>query len=337
MELFLPPMVRFHELPANIATARLNYAPAMSFHQQVTAQQAIDALRQLQPDVEDIYYLFVTDSQERLVGVVTIHQLICASPGARLFEFMDRRQITLPADATLEEQAQLMSESGMLALPVVDEKSRLVGAMDVSDIIRAIERESTTEMYHLAGLDRDENAGQLTAATTWYRTFWLICSLLVALLAGWVISSFQSVFASALVLVAFIPLVIRPGGQAGMQTLTFIVRSLTLGQLNRVKIGDVLNRELGSGIINGLIVGGLAGLAGWLWQGQPLLGLVVGVAVLGNLVLAALIGVGVPMACKALHIEPARASAMLVTMVTDVCGLVLFLGLASAALHMGYL
>jgi magnesium transporter len=250
---------------------------------------------------------------------------------------MDRRQITLPADATLEEQARLMSESGLLALPVIDEKSRLVGAMDVTDIIRSIEGESTTEMYHLAGLNRDENAGQPTAATSGYRTFWLICSLLVALLAAWVISSFQSVLASALVLVVFIPLVIRPGGQAGMQTLTFVVRSLALGQFSRIKAGDVLNRELGSGIINGLLVGGLAGLAGWLWQGQPLLGLVVGIAVLGNLLLAVLVGVAIPMVCKALRIEPARASAMLVTMATDVCGLVLFLGLAGVALHLGYL
>jgi magnesium transporter len=325
IELLLPSAVRLHEMPVYAETAR--YAPALSFHQQVTAQQATEALRQMQSDVDHIYYLFVTDSSERLVGVVTLRQLICVAPGARLFEFMDRRVISLPYDATLEEQARLMSDAGLLALPVVDEKGRLVGAMDASDLIGALREESTTEMYHLAGLNQDETLERRTTTAAGYRAFWLLSSLVAAFVGAWLISALSSLSGGVASLAVFIPLVVMLGMLAGRQSLTFVAHSLLLGQVRHYRARDVMGREMGASLINGLLIGGTAGLLGWLWQGQVMLGIVAGIAVLGTLLLAALAGAGVPLACKKLDINPARASALLVNAIASLGGLALLFGL----------
>jgi magnesium transporter len=332
LDLILPPVVRFHDMPAYAAPNRLNCSPALSFHQQTTAQQAIDALRQMQSDIDHVYYLFVTDAQERLVGVVSMRALICATPGARLFEFMDRQVISLSDDATLEEQAHVMSESGLLALPVVDEKGRLLGAMDASDLISAMQEESTAEMYHLAGIDKQEAPAHTPAATRGYRTFWLLANLGVVFLAALLISSFLGVFAHTPVLAALLPLAALLGGLAGRQTLTFVVRSLTLGQIDRTQTRRVLGRELAAGLANGLIVGGIAGAITWLWQGQAVLSLVVGVSVLLTLLLASLVGVAVPMLCKTLQLDHTRIPALVVPAVCSLGGVALLLGLSALVL-----
>jgi magnesium transporter len=337
MDLALPPIVRFHELHTPYADSRLAFEPALSFHQQTTAQEAIDALRQLDPQASNVYYLFVTDSQERLVGVVNLHQLLCAAPGARLFEFMERQQITLSHRATLEEQANLMSETGLLALPVVDDQGRLVGAMDSSDLIRTMRDESTAEMYHLAGIQKSENVAQPTASSASYRSAWLLANLGVALLLAWFISGFAQVITSAVVLVALLPLVLRPAQHAAMQGATMTVRSLALGQITLHNSRAMLSREMLGGLFNGLVLGGVASLVGWLWQGSMLLGMLVGLAVLVNLVLAVLAGVGVPLLCKAWNIDPTRMSGLAVTTITDICGLACLLGMGALALSAGYL
>jgi magnesium transporter len=254
-----------------------------------------------------------------------------------LFEFMDQRQITLSADASLAEQAHVISDSGLLALPVVDEKSRLVGAMDASDVIRAMESEYTAGMYHLAGLSAGETAAQTDTTSAGYRTIWLVGNLAIAFMLAWIISSFASMIAGAALLVAFIPLAVRLASQAGMQSLTFMVHSLALGQVSADNQRQMMHRELVNGLMNGLLLGSVAGLLGGLWQGSMVLGLIIGVAVLINLLLASLAGAGVPLLFKALRLNPGHMSAMVVTTLTDVCGLGLLLGLATLALHGGYL
>jgi magnesium transporter len=337
MELILPPTVRYHDMPVAADTDELRFAPALSFHQQVTAQQALDALRQMQDDVESIYYLFVTDSQDRLVGVINLHKLICAAPGSRLFEFMDRRIISLPHDATLKQQARIMSESGLLALPVVDEQGRLVGALDAGDLSRTMQEESTAEMYHLAGLAQDESIEQPASFTFGYRSFWLVANLLMAFVVALVLSSFEGLLTQATVLVVLLPLAVLQGGQAARQSLTFVERSLALGQVLPGQSRDVLSRELTSAALNGLLISTLAGLLVWLWQGQVALGLLTSGAVFVNTLLAALAGAGVPLACRNLGIDPARASAVLVTTITSVGGVLLLLGLGALAMQWGYL
>lgn len=315
----------------------LLYAPALSFPKHATAQQVIDALRMMRPGDESVYYLFVTGEEDRLVGVVSLRQVVTAAPTTRLDSMMSREVVTLPYAMPPEEQAHILGDSGFLALPVVDEAGRLVGSLDATELLSAVEDEATEDMYHLAGVAADEELERPLARAARDRVFWLMINMATAFLAAAVVSRFQSVIAQAAVLAAFMPVVAGQGGNAGTQTLTFIVRSLALGEVSFHNARRTFLRELFIGVCNGLTIGLLVGVIGWLWQGSVGLGVVIGVAMLGNLIMASLAGVLVPLSLKALRIDPALASSIFVTTVTDVCGFALFLGLGATALSMGYL
>lgn len=315
----------------------LTYAPALCFPQHASAQQVIEALRQMRPDAESVYYLYVSGPGERLVGVISLRQLVVAAPEARLESFMTRQVLTLPADLSPEEQAQHLADTGLLALPVVDADGRLVGALDASDLLDAVAEEATEDMYLLAGVDKDEEITTPLRRAARDRVFWLMINSATAFLAASVVSGFAEVIAQAAILAAFMPVVAGQGGNAGTQTLTFIVRSLALGEVSFANARRTLLRELAIGLSNGLCIGLLVGTIGWLWQGNLALGVIIAVAMVCNLLLASLVGVLVPLTLRALKIDPALASSIFVTATTDTCGFLIFLGLGMAALNMGYL
>jgi magnesium transporter len=315
----------------------LSYAPALSFPKHATTQQLIDALRMMRPGDESVYYLFVTGDEDRLVGVVSLRQVVTAPPDTRLEKIMSTEVVSLPAGMAAEEQAHILGDSGFLALPVVDGEGRLVGSLDATELLDAVEDEATEDMYRLAGVSRDEELSRPLAQAARDRVFWLVINMVTAFLAAAVVSRFESVIAQAAVLAAFMPVVAGQGGNAGTQTLTFIVRSLALGEVSFRNARATLLRELLIGVCNGVAIGLLVALVAWLWQGSWALGVVIGVAMLGNLILASLAGVLVPLTLKALKIDPALASSIFVTTVTDVCGFALFLGLGALAIGLGYL
>ncbi|GAB4437590.1 MAG: hypothetical protein OHK0015_30440 [Chloroflexi bacterium OHK40] len=315
----------------------LIYAPALSFPRHATAQQVIDALRMMRPGDESVYYLFVTGEEDRLVGVVSLRQIVTAAPDTRIDQIMSSEVISLPASMAPEEQAHILGDSGLLALPVVDAEGRLVGSLDATELLDAVEDEATEDMYRLAGVAGDEELERPIARAARDRVFWLMINMITAFFAAAVVSRFEGVIAQAAMLAAFMPVVAGQGGNAGTQTLTFIVRSLALGEVSFANARRTLMRELFIGLCNGLTIGLLVGLIGWLWQGSVALGMVIGVAMLGNLILASVAGVLVPLALKAIRVDPALASSIFVTTVTDVCGFALFLGLGALALGMGYL
>lgn len=319
------------------AEAELDYAPALSFPRHATAQQVIDALRMMRPGDESVYYLFVTGGEDRLVGVVSLRQVVTAHPETRLEAIMSPEVVSLPAAMDPAQQAHILGDSGFLALPVVDEDGRLVGSLDATELLEAVEDNATEDMYHLAGIAKDEELERPVGRAARDRVFWLTINLATAFLAAAVVSRFQGVIAHAAILAAFMPVVAGQGGNAGTQTLTFIVRSLALGEVSFTNARRTLGRELLIGLCNGLCIGLLVGLVGFAWQGSAALGLIIGVAMLGNLLIAALAGVVVPLALKAVRVDPALASSIFVTTATDVCGFSLFLGLGALAVQAGYL
>ncbi len=327
------PMV--HNLPSN--NGELVYEPALSFPRHATAQQVIDALRMMRPGDESGYYLFVTGEKGRLVGVVSLRQIVTAAPDTRLDAIMTTDVVSLPAAMPVEEQARILGDSGFLALPVVDDAGRLVGSLDATELLDTVQEEATEDMYRLAGVAANEEIERPITRAARDRVFWLVINLATAFLAAAVVSQFEGVIAQAAMLAAFMPVVAGQGGNAGTQTLTFIVRSLALGAVSFHNARRTLLRELFIGVCNGISIGLLVGLIGWLWQGNPALGVVIGLAMLGNLIMASLAGVIVPLTLKALRIDPALASSIFVTTVTDVCGFAFFLGLGALALGMGHL
>ncbi len=335
LEVFRPAAVRVHEVPATARPECLPYAPALSFPQHITAQKAVNAIRDMPADTMSVYYLFVTDYAEHLVGVVSLQQLIAAPPGAQLFEIMDRRIITLPYDATLEEQAHMMGTTGLMALPVIDEDGHLVGALDTTNLVQAVNAEATRQMYLLAGLQQDDSLEHPLLSVVASRAFWLLATMGTLFVAVLLVGAYQQTIAHIALVAALIPLVLGLSNAASQQTLTGMVRSLALGTIGTADTRRVLAREAAISAINGLLCGTLAGLLVWFWQGSAALALVVGVTLMLTLVVGVISGALVPLLFKHVRHNPARGASLLVATTTSLCGLALLLGLANLALLTG--
>ncbi len=299
----------------------------------MTVAQALLFVRQQDPDGEAPYYLYVVDNDDKLVGVVGLRALIGAASDTVIEQIMYRDLRTVPVGTDQEEVANLMTKYSLIALPVVDATGKLVGVISSSNIANVIEDEATEDIYRLSNVsDGDLTVWSPVKVTVSRRLPWLFINLGTAFLAASVVNAFQNTIAQLAVLAAFQSIVAGQGGNAGTQTLAIMVRGLALGEIELRDIGPALLREIGIGALHGLAVGTAVGLVAWLWQGIPMLGLVIGLAMLGNLVAAAAAGTLVPLTLKALKLDPALASAVLVTTVTDCVGFALFLGLATAFL-----
>ena len=304
-------------------------APPPSLRRFWTVAEAIRFIQEQYRDETQFYYLYVLDRYGQLIGVVNLRSLILAEPGQTVEEIMDRGVISVRAAADQEEVAQLFQRYDLVAIPVVDDDGKLIGIVHVDDVVDVIEEEATEDIYKLAQVSPDSEIYSTIPRSLRNRLPWLMINMGTAFLAASVVSLFEGTIAQAAVLAAFMPIVAGQGGNAGTQTMTIVVRSLALKEIAPRDTLWALWHEARVGILNGLVIGVMVGLIAWFWEGNPYLGLVIGLAMLGNLVVAALAGVGVPMLLKTLRIDPALASSIFVTTFTDVMGFLLFLGLAT--------
>jgi magnesium transporter len=237
--------------------------------------------------------------------------------------------ISIAADADQEEAARTLARYGLLVLPTVDDEGRLVGVITADDVIDVLQEEATEDIYRLGGLSSEETVDQSVLTTSRQRLTWLAVNLPTALLAGTVVSIFEGTVARVAVLAVFMPIIAGMGGNAGIQTLTLIVRSIALGEISLRDSWRTLGREVLVGLVNGVCFGLLVGAVGWLWKGIPILGLIAGVAMLANMLAAAIAGTVVPLVLRRFGADPALASGVIVTTFTDVTGYTAFLGLAT--------
>jgi magnesium transporter len=276
-----------------------------------------------------IAYLYVVDSQSRLAGIVSLHQLVFSHPLKRLQEVMNRDVKHLWVDDDQEKIAQLFDHYHYMGLPVLERDGRLMGIVQANQVLDIMRNEATEDMQLMVGLSGEERA-----LTPWHESLkrrlpWLCVNVATAFLAAGVIGMFEKMIASWTALAIFLPIVAGQGGNAGAQTLTVIIRDMALGKMSKGDGKKALLKEFILGIANGIAIGLIVALLSYFWKGDALLGFVVGLAMLLNLVAAALAGVLVPLTLRALRIDPALASSILVTTVTDVAGFFFFLGLAS--------
>lgn len=306
-----------------------------ALRRQMTAQQAIDFLRNQHPDSETHHYLYVVDRHNQLIGIVGLRELIVADPAASIESIMSRDVINVPATLDQEEVARIIKKYDLPALPVVDADGHLVGVINHDDLMDVIEDEATEDIYRLAnmGADGDLQVWSPIRQTISRRLPWLYVNLLTAFLAAWVISRFEATIAKLAVLAVFQSVVAGEGGNAGTQTLAIMVRGIALGEIEFRHAWRALAREAFIGLLHGVAVGIAVAFGAWLWRGIPVLGLVIGLAMMGNLIAAGIAGTLVPLILKALKLDPALASAVLVTTVTDCVGFGLFLGLATIFLQ----
>ena len=297
-----------------------------------SAAQAIEAIRRQAEEVGEFYQVFVVDADRRLVGVLPLKDLVTSPPERPVRDIMESAEIRVLPEVDQEEVARLMARYNLPSVPVVDPGGRLLGQVTFDDVIDVVEAETTEDLLKFGGVPPDEDltAGWSTAVKS--RLPWLYLNLATAFLAGAVVYVFQDMLIRTVALAVWMPIIAGMGGNAGTQALAVTVRRLALGLIPLGRFAQVVGKEVLVGLVNGLSVGSVVALVAYLAGQGPLLGLVVFLAMAGNLFVAGCVGALVPIVLARLKIDPAIASSVFVTTFTDVCGFLLLFGLAGALL-----
>jgi len=280
---------------------------------------------------ERFYNLFVVDPKHRPVGTVALDTLLRTRRPVPLTDIMDPEMKLVPVTADQEDVAFLFRQRDLASAPVVDESGRLVGAITIDDIVDVIDEEYEEDLLHMGGVAEDD-LYDAAIDTTRARFSWLVVNLITAIVASIVIGLFDATIDQIVALAILMPIVASMGGNAGTQTLTVVVRALAMKELTTTNAARLLGKELMVGVFNGVIFAVLAGGVAWAWFGSPILGGVIGLAMVVNMIVAGLAGTAIPLALDRMGVDPAIASSVFLTTVTDVVGFFVFLGLAAIVL-----
>ncbi len=301
----------------------------VSIQKTATSAAVLEQLRREKPDREVPYYIFVIDENQRLVGVTGLRELVVSSPQTIIENIMDSEVISVDTWLDQEEVARVMVQYDLSALPVVDEKNKLVGVVTHDDILDVLQEEATEDIYRLASVsDFELEPDSPIQEQLKGRLPWLFLNTLTALFASWVISNFEAIIAQVAVLAVFQSVVAGQGGNAASQSVAMFVRAIALGKVPRGQTIQLLLRQMMVGLFQGVAVGFVVGIGVTIWKGNPYLGAVLGLALIGNLILAGIVGTLTPLGLKAIGQDPAMASSVLVTAATDSLGFFIFLSLA---------
>jgi magnesium transporter len=294
-----------------------------------TVGQAIDYMRETVELPERFYELYVVDEGGRFLGAVPLDRLLRAKRPIPVSELMEAERRTVRADQDQEEVAHLFQRYNMVAAPVVDASDRLVGVITFDDIADIMEEEAEEDIKALGGVAHDEVLSDSVLTIVRGRLKWLLVNLITAFVASLVLGLFEEQLQKMVALAVLAPIVASQGGNATTQTMTVAVRALATRDLSDANARRVIARELLVGLLNGLAFAVITGIAAYIWFKVPGLGLVIGLAMICNLVAAALGGILIPLALNRLKFDPAVASSPFVTTVTDVVGFFSFLGIAT--------
>ncbi|MEQ9520162.1 MAG: magnesium transporter [Parvibaculum sp.] len=292
----------------------------------------IDFMRDAQDLPDDFYEIFVVDPSYQPVGTVPLSRLLRTKRPIAIADIMDDEQTLISVSMDREDVARLFEKYDLISAAVVDENDRLVGVVTVDDIVEIIAEEASEDIRRLGGIVSEESVSDTVLETTRNRFSWLFVNLLTAILASLVIAIFDGTIEQMVALAVLMPIVASMGGNAGTQTMTVAVRALATRDLVPLNTSRIVTREVMVGLLNGILFAVLMGTAGGLWFQDALLGGVLAAAMVINLVLAGLAGILVPLALDRFGADPAIASSVFVTTVTDVAGFFAFLGLAALVL-----
>ncbi len=293
-----------------------------------TVGHVIDHMRESEELPDHFSAIFVVDPAYRVLGSVDLSRLLRTKRHVPVETIMDTEHHLVIATDDQEEVARQFKRYDLMSAPVVDKNNRLVGVVTVDDVVEVIQDEAEEDMKALAGVG-DESLAGTVLETVRSRVPWLIVNLGTAILASSVIKAFDATIEQMVALAVLMPIVASMGGNAGTQTMTVTVRALATNKLGRLNAPRVITREGFVGLCNGIVLSTLLALVVYIWFGQGKLGLVIGAAMIVNSVAAGLAGILVPLAMDSLDLDPAPASGVFVTMITDVVGFFAFLGLAS--------
>lgn len=293
-----------------------------------TVGQTIDYMRE-DKDLPDTFsQIFVIDATFHLIGAVNLDRILRTQRAVRIEEVMHETRHAIPAEMDQEEAAQIFERYDLLSAAVVDQNERLVGVLTIDDVVDVIQQEAEEDIMRLGGVG-DEELSDAVLATTRSRVPWLTINLATAILASWIIGLFDATLEQMVALAVLMPIVASMGGNAGTQTMTVAVRALATRDLDIYNAGRIIRREMIVGILNGAVFAIIMGAVAALWFGSPQLGYVIAAAMVVNMIAAAVAGIFVPLLLDRMGQDPAIASSIFVTTVTDVVGFFAFLGLAA--------
>jgi magnesium transporter len=306
----------------------------LSLPPDTTAQGAIDKIRE-RGELETFFYLYVTDRDGKLTGVVPIRNLVVAPPDRWLGDLMIPEPVRADAHMDPEEASRLVSKYELLALPIVNNEGQLVGIITMDDVIDIINKETTEDMYKLAGLEEEDRVFTPAGRSIKMRLPWTVLNLVTASLAASVIGLFEGTLDKLVALATFFPIVAAVGGNAGIQTLTIIIRGIALGELEFSSAWRAVLKQVWINAAIGAVAGGVVTvLIVYIWEGNPLIGAILAAALIVNMgIVAGLSGTLVPLTLKWLQFDPAVGSGIIVTALTDFFGYFTFLYLATSFLH----
>ncbi len=296
-----------------------------------TVRQTLEYL-QKSTDAETTYYLYVTDRSQVLKGVVSLRDIVSSPFDTNMLEITNPNVISVRYDEDQEQVAKTFEKYGFVMMPVVDEENHMLGVITVDDIMDVMQEEMTEDIHRLGQVGKEERIDSKLGESLKSRLPWLVTNLFTAVLAAMVISYFEGTISQVVSLATIMPIVTGMGGNAGTQSLTIVVRGLSLGELNKENALRILRKEIGVGMLSGLVIGILIASGAMLFEGNPVFGLVTGIAMFLNMMLANIAGYFIPVVLEKCHVDPALASGVFVTTVTDVLGFLFFLGLATMAL-----
>ena len=297
-----------------------------------TVMRALNYLK-TEVDAETSYYMYVVDKKTyELLGVVSLRDLVMAPFDMLISDIMNTNVISVNANEDQEDVADEFSKYGYPALPVVDDAGKMIGIVTVDDVIDVINEEATEDIHHMGGINKEEKIDGSVIDAVKSRLPWLIVNLITALLASVVIAKFDGTIQQIVALSAVMTIISGMGGNAGTQALTMVVRALSLDEIDKENARQILLKEIAAGLVNGLVIGLMVAVIALFYDFNPWFGLIAGIAMILNMVCAALAGFLIPIILEKLGIDPAIASSVFVTTVTDCLGFFFFLGLATLAM-----
>lgn len=295
----------------------------------ITLEVVLRYLRMLGTIPTNTDSLYVVDHEDHYLGTLALSQVVSRSRSLTVREVMSHQVEAIHANLPDNEVALRFEKHDLISAPVVDSNNHLIGRITIDDVVDVIRDEAEHSLLSMAGLGEDEDTFAPVKRSIHRRSLWLGVNLLTAFLAAWVIGLFDTTIEKQVALAILMPIVASMGGVAGSQTLTLVIRSMALGQLNDNNQRWLLRKELAVGASNGLIWAIAIAIVTTLWFNSIALGLLIGAAIIINLVAAALAGVTIPLMLRNFGIDPALSGGVLLTTVTDVVGFMAFLGFAT--------
>ena len=301
----------------------------IALYRRFTVSQAIEKIKEIAPKTEHIETIYVMNNNKKIVGTVSLRDLLVADKDEAVEDLMNPNFLFVNPDLDQEEVARIVSKYDLNAIPVINSQKVMLGIITVDDIVDVIIEEQTEDILKMGGVDKEETLDSTVMQSVKRRLPWLLVNLATAFLASFTIKAFEGIIAQVVALSATMTIIVGMGGNAGSQTVSIIIRSLAMGKVKFNEVKKLVLKEVVLGVINGAVIGLVTGIVVSLIYGNAYLGLIIFLAMIGNLIISGFFGLIIPIILEKLKIDPAISSSIFLTTATDVLGFFLFLGLAS--------